>query len=336
MKHKRIISTSLAAASGLFILIIDTKTAIQGAQEGITQCINVVIPSLFPFFLISGLFCQSLQQLNLSFLSPIRKFCRISNGSESLLIIGLLGGYPVGAREIAVAYDTGRLSRSDAQRMLGFCNNAGPSFIFGIIALQFSNKSVGMWIFLIQVLSAVLTAVILPGGSVEKVNHTTDKQDFISIFNSSIRSIASVCGWVISFRIIISFLHRWILWLLPDYVAVVITGILELANGSIQLKQIQKDGLRMIISSGILSLGGMCVYLQTLSVTKGLGTGMYFPGKLIQCCISILLSGIVQFFIFDAINTISLIYILIPAIIIFGVYIVSLSSFFKKRVAIHP
>lgn len=326
----------LAAVCGLIVLIIDTKTAVHGAQEGIAQCIRVVIPSLFPFFLISGLFCQSMQQCDLSFLSPIRKLCRIPNGSESLMIIGLLGGYPVGAREIFFAYDSGRLSRSDAQRMLGFCNNAGPSFIFGIIALQFSNKSVGMWLFLIQVVSAVLTAAILPGGSVEKVNHTTSKQDFISIFNSSIRSIASVCGWVIIFRIILTFLHQWILLLLPDYIAVVITGILELANGSIQLNRIQNDGLRMIISSGILSLGGMCVYLQTLSVTKGLGTGMYFPGKLIQCSISILLSGIVQCFIFRTSRTNPFIYLLISFIIIFCVCIVINLPFFKKKSSFSP
>lgn len=335
MGNKRNILAAFTAICGLFVLIIDTQTAISGAREGIVQCINVIVPSLFPFFLVSGLFCICLQQADLSILTPLRKLCRLPKGAESLFIIGLIGGYPVGAREISVAYESGRLSRSDAERMLGFCNNAGPSFIFGIIASQFANSSVGIWIFLIQVCSAVITAAILPGKTTDAAVENIKNSNFMSVFHGSIRAIASVCGWVILFRIVLSFLRRWLFWLLPDTVTVIISGLLELANGCTQLHTVQNDGLRMIISSALLSSGGICVYLQTISVTKNLRAGMYFPGKIIQCCISIILSFLVQPLLFERPFSAPVLYLIAPfGIALLGVFVIKHSSISKKRVAI--
>lgn len=334
MKNKWRNVSALAVFVALFILIIDTKTAILGAKAGITQCITVIIPSLFPFFIVCSVFCQCMQHQDLGYLSPLCRICKIPKGAEPLLLISFLGGYPIGAREITAAYEEGKLNRSDAERMLGFCNNAGPSFIFGILALQFSNRSVGILLLLIQILSAILTAVILPGRPSESISITTKTRDFIDAFNGSIRAIIAVCGWIVLFRVVISFLQQWILWALPDSASITISGILELATGCTQLHRIENDGVRMILGSALLSLGGICVYLQTRSVTNSLSLDMYFPGKLIQCCIAIILSGIIQFCIFIPARRISIIYLIIPLVVIIGIYIVSFKIELKKRVAI--
>jgi len=55
-----------------------------------------------------------------------------------------------------------------------------------------------------------------------------------------------------------------------------------------------------MIASAILSFGGVCVYMQTLSVTEGLGIGWYFPGKVLQTVFSLMLSGIAQLMLFSA------------------------------------
>ena len=334
MKKPRNIIAAITAALGMFILIMDTKTAVAGAQEGIKQCIRVIIPSIFPFFLVSGMFCQSMQQMYLSFLSPIRKLCKMPHGSEPLLIVGLLGGYPVGAKEIANMYKAGMIDKKNAERMLGFCSNAGPSFIFGIIASQFTSQAAAFWILGIQILSAIITAAILPGYNEGPVKINVKGTSLISVFNGSIRSIASVCGWVILFRVILAFFNRWFLWSTPDFIGVIVSGVLELANGCVQLHKIQNEGLRMIISSAILSAGGVCVYLQTISVTQGLGTVMYFSGKMIQCCVSIILSGIAQIIIFKASETISIKYLWVPIFVIPLIYAIISTEYSKKTVAI--
>ena len=40
-------------ACGMMMLILDSQTAMHGAAEGIVLCINSVVPSLFPFFVLS-------------------------------------------------------------------------------------------------------------------------------------------------------------------------------------------------------------------------------------------------------------------------------------------
>lgn len=334
MKINRKYFASIVATICLFILIIDTKTAITGASEGVKQCIYVLIPSLFPFFLVSGLFCSSIQQLYLPFLSPICKLCKIPKYAQSLFITGILGGYPVGAKEISSCYKQGLLSKTEARRLLGFCNNAGPSFVFGIIALQFSNKSVAVLIFVIQILSAIFTGAILPGEINEKAIPESRKFSFMDIFHNSLRSMAYVCGWVILFRAFISFLDKWLYIFLSPHIATIITGLLELANGCLQLGNIPNEGVRFIVASALLSFGGICVYFQTASVTETLGTGLYFPGKMIQTLFSIILSGIAQLFLFTPGNNVNATHL----ILLLGLLVVLLFARFlrvyKKRVAI--
>ena len=47
--------------------------------------------------------------------------------------------------------------------------------------------------------------------------------------------MATVCGWVELFRVLLAFLKRWIFWILPAAVHVAVTGILELSNGCCEL-----------------------------------------------------------------------------------------------------
>lgn len=289
--------TGSVAAIGLVVLILDAKTALYGAGEGIGLCLQSVIPSLLPFFILSILLTGALTGVPIPILRPLGKLCGIPSGCESLLITGFLGGYPAGAQCIAQAYRAGQLDRNDAGRLLGFCNNAGPAYLFGIVASRFPNARCAWLLWGIHILSALAVGILLPGRSLHHAKIPTGKP--ISLQNaiqSSIRILAGVCAWVIVFRTVIAFLERWFLWLIPEPAQVLLSGLLELSNGCCDLGRIPHPGLRFIIASGILAFGGLCVVMQTVSVTKGLGLGHYLPGKVLQVAISILLSGFAQRF----------------------------------------
>ena len=293
--------TGSVAAFGLIILILDSKTALYGAGEGIRLCIQAVIPSLFPFFVLSVLLTGALTGVSIPFLRPIGKLCGLPAGCESLLIPGFLGGYPAGAQCIDQAYRAGQLQRRDAWRLLGFCSNAGPAYLFGIVAGRFPHMRCAWLLWGIHILAAVLVGVILPDRSDSNaVIHPGKPLSIPDAVYRSIRIMAGVCAWVILFRTVIAFLERWFLWLLPDPVQVVITGLLELSNGCCELGRIAHPGLRFIIASGLLASGGLCVFMQTVSVTKGSGLGLYLPGKALQTLISVELSFLAQIFFLPA------------------------------------
>ncbi len=284
------IPTAIFGSLAMLMLILDSKTALSGGIEGLKVCLMTVIPSLLPFFVLSILLTSTLSGLQLKFLRPIGGLCKMPPGAEPLLLLGLLGGYPAGAQAVAQTYREGQLTQKDARRLLGFCSNAGPAFLFGIAALAFPKAWMAWALWLIHILSAILTGAILPGKALQPVTLSqTRSLTFSRSMEQAIKVLAKVCGWVILFRILLSFLDRWILWYFPTEIRVVLTGILELANGCLQLTKISSLPLRFCICSAILALGGVSVAMQTLSVTDSLGLGLYLPGKLLQCAISLLL-----------------------------------------------
>ena len=107
--------------------------------------------------------------------------------------------------------------------------------------------------------------------------------------------MANVCSWVIIFRVLITFLDKWFLWAVPVQVNVIISGILELANGCTRLYQIENVGIRFLICSALVGFGGICVTMQTASVIGQLSLKHYLLGKVLQTVFSILLSSACQF-----------------------------------------
>lgn len=293
MKHRNY--TIIAAAIGMMALILDARTALEAANAGMQLCIQTLIPSLLPFFIFSILLTGALSGQDVKIFRPLEKLCRIPRGSGSLLVIGLLGGYPVGAQNISLAHQRGELSRTDARRMIGFCSNAGPAFLFGMIG-QFFEEPLYTWLlWIVHILSALAVSLLIPGIAGRYRSGGTSRTMTLSqALEKSVRVMVTVCGWVVFFRLIIGFADRWILWILPASLQVFLKGILELSNGCVLLAQIPCIGERFLLASVMLAFGGFCVTMQTRSVCGELSAGTYLPGKLLQSCISLYLAAVLQ------------------------------------------
>lgn len=265
----------IGGALGMLVLILDGKTAMAGASEGLKMCLWTLIPSLFPFFVLSILLTGNL--------------------AGSLFPAGILGGYPVGAQNVALAYRTGRLDLESARGMLVFCNCAGPSFLFGIVGPLFSQWWVPWLLWGIHLLSALALSGIVGISRKRSVPSENASISLSFAVRKALSAMAGVCGWVILFRILMAFLDRWILWLLPDVQRLIIHGLLELSNGCLELARIESEGLRFSIAALFLGFGGGCVMLQVASVADKVPMPLYFPGKLFQGGFSYLLAGMAQF-----------------------------------------
>ncbi len=295
MRKNKIITYGITSGLMMLIMILDTKTAIIGAREGISLCLQTVIPSLFPFFILSGIISSCFNGRTIPLFHPIAKLCKIPKGYESIFLLGLITGYPVGAQLVDQEYKNGSLTKENARRMLGFCSNAGPSFIFGMLTSIFTDKRLIWALWVIHILSAILAGFVLPGTSDDLPKCKNANHISISLaMDNAIRNMARVSAWVIVFRVVIKFCERWFLWIFSSETQVFFSGLLELSNGTVLLPRVQPEGLRFIIASVLLASGGLCVAMQTQSVTGMLGFGCYFPGKILQCLFSFLLSFILQ------------------------------------------
>ena len=263
-------------ALGMLGLILDSRRAMFGAAEGVELCLTAVIPSLLPFLFLSMLLTDRLWGRNNRFLRPLGRLFRLPDGSEALLIPGLLGGYPAGAACVGRAWAQGKITKGDAQRLLGFCSNPGPAFIFGIVGTQFSSLLAPWALWGLVLLGAVTAAQLLP--SCEKEIRVTGGGGDIPAQVSQV--LGNICVLVILFRTGLYFLASY--FPLDGTVLVVLQGLLELTNGCCGLLNVTSEEARFLLAAAFLSMGGLCVGLQTRQVTRGLSLKYYCLGKLIQ------------------------------------------------------
>ncbi|MBE6944558.1 MAG: hypothetical protein E7459_00530 [Ruminococcaceae bacterium] len=286
------------------ILILDSRLAAQAMAQGLTRCINTLIPSLFPLMVMARLLMdtQLPEKLGAILGTTMKTVFRLPESSAICLVLGIMGGYPVGAQSVATAYLQGKLTRNQAEHMLTFCNNAGPSFVFGVVGALMGGLPVAATLYVIHILSALLTGIILRPEKAEPAPGVSAPIQLLSappVLYSSIRSMAIICGYVLLFGVLSAILERYLGAILPGIVQVGISGVLELSGGCLRLAELESMAVGYLFVSAFLSLGGVCVWMQTRDLIKpaGLSGNRYFLGKILQCALSVALTALVMQFI---------------------------------------
>lgn len=263
-----------AAAAGLLLamtaLILDSQCASRSALSALELCCRTLIPNLFPLFVLSTLLIPRLSGLRLPLLA---RLLGIPNGSEGIFLLGCAGGFPVGAACIAQAVENGGISKENGERMLGFCSFCGPSFLFGVLGNVLTLMD-ALMIFLIQLETAILIGAFQPGHSSEHYTPEPQRTTLPNAVSRSISSMASVSAWVLLAAVCAGFLSRWLFPLLPDSLAVLATGLLELTNGIFALEAIASRDLRLILSTVFICFGGASVLLQIAGLSAPAGLSM--------------------------------------------------------------
>lgn len=269
------------ASTAMLGLILDGRTALAGAAVGLGLCLKTVVPALFPFFVCSILLTDALWGSRNRLTAALGRLFRLPEGAESVLIPAFLGGYPAGAQCVARAYGRGQLHREDARRMLGYCSNPGPSFLFGIVAPQLPRRWMAWALWGLLLLGALTAARLLPGSPHRASVDRRKASSLSEAMETALKVMASICGWVVLFRVALAFLRK--LLPLPTAAGVLTEGLLELTNGCCSLARVEDEKIRFLLAGVMLSLGGACVTMQTVSVSQGLPLEGYFLGKAIQC-----------------------------------------------------
>lgn len=121
----------------LLILIILSRpdATFQYAYEGLYQWAAKMVPTLFPFMMISSIMVYSGADLELGrMLSRVlKKIYKYSSSGLYAIFMGFFCGFPMGAKVVSDLYGAQKLSKSEANTLLTFCNNIGPAYFMGII-----------------------------------------------------------------------------------------------------------------------------------------------------------------------------------------------------------
>jgi sporulation integral membrane protein YlbJ len=307
----------------MFALVYYSEATAAAAKDGLSLCFNVIIPSLFPFFVMSSLVVELglAEKLGRLFEPIMRPLFNVSGVCAAAFVLGFIGGYPVGAKTAIALYKNGSIGKSEAERLLSFCNNSGPAFIFGVVGAGiFSSSLVGLLLYCVHMLASVVVGIIFRGwgdkgakkSSAKRIRVTAVSYStaFTQSVTGSFSSMLNITAFVVLFTVIIKLLFSagilpWLAEILQMLLAPVgitkqwcerlLTGIIELTSGvwSLQAAATQL-GKAMAMAAFMLGWAGLSIHCQVLSFVSGSGLSVksYILGKLLHGIISAAFIGV--------------------------------------------
>ena len=287
----------------LALLLLMPAEASRGARSGLSVCAGVIVPSLFPFLLLSSMLSAlALPEALASLAEPLFRRLGLPAIAAAPFLLGLCGGYPVGAAAVAELVSSGAIAPEDGSRMLPYCNHTGPGFIMGVAgAAVFGSMRVGLLLYLSHVLAA-LTLALLTGrrAGPAALRPALPDRPLAEVFPACIRSAAEavllICAYVVFFSMLTAILQSVGLFsVLAAILSVrfgaelrfctaLLSGWMELGSGIAALRGAAASPANLALAAFLLGFGGLSVHAQTLTAVSGtnIKCARHFAGRILH------------------------------------------------------
>ena len=217
-------------------------------SRGMALCVRTVIPSLFPFMVISELLVSTgvAQRMGKVVGRPLSRLLALSPDGAAALTLGLICGFPVGSRCALSLYERGQISRGELEHLLTFCNSPSSAFLTGAVGVGlFASEGFGILLYFTHLISSLTVGLLgkryfaadKSHGEYCVPSHANSARRggasaFCGAVCDSARSMLYVSAFVIFFSAASGVLEHLIeLFGAPDSLSVLLLGILEMTGG---------------------------------------------------------------------------------------------------------
>lgn len=302
----------------IFILntVLDPIKSANYVREALNLCYVVIIPSLLPFMIFSKILLNTplINTLGKILNRPAKFLFNVPGMYAGAYIIGILAGFPTGAKNVAELYKSNPHTKNEAERMLGFCNCASPAFVVSAVGITlFKSVYAGIILYAIHIISSVITGIILrfiSGSPHIAANAQSGKQEEVmplsrniaEAISDSVTGILQICGIVICFSMTANIIADLIRLLdvnslinenRYNNIRFILSSIFEMSSGTDALGRIIVPGqVKFVLASAVISFSGLSVHMQIFNslMETGLSLKNYFTGKTLNVIISLILS----------------------------------------------
>ena len=245
-------------------VLLNPKSASDGIKNGITLLLTTVIPSLFPFLVIASYIAsaESFKILSNIFGKATLLLFKISPDGFIPILMGLVGGYPVGAKITTDLYKSGRLTQNEAERLMYFTVNSGPAFTITAVGISMlGNYYSGLILYFSNVLTVLTLGILCRflSDNTHPEPHKNINKDksyaFINSVASGSNAIINISAWVLTFACISGIIENFNFGTNTE---LFLNAILEVTNGC----KICAKNVSLPIISAILGFGGFSVICQ--------------------------------------------------------------------------
>ena len=260
-------------------------------KTGINYCVNILVPSLFPFMFMAVFTVQSKIFSNPGkIISKITNFLFYLPGCTApVILLSLVGGYPVGARGVKTLFDQKKINSEQLNRMMCFCVGSGPGFTISLVGtLILHNKLMGLILLVSQILGAFAIGIfcairarkrnflIYTENTENDISNTNTAQTIIDSTSAVCASIIEMCTLIIIFTFFISIIENAYSHIplfqqsvhLKNYEQEIITtaiSFFEITAGCIRSANLKYS---FLIIAAALGYGGICTHMQISAILK--------------------------------------------------------------------
>lgn len=257
--------TLIIVCSIAVCLIIYPEDTANGIKNGFFLLGNSLIPALFPFMVLSSYISQSnIAELLCKLVEkPFKYIFKTSAYGFIPFVLGLLGGYPIGAKTVAEFYKDRKISENDAQRLLYWCINPSPAFaVTAVGTFMLNNTKAGFVLYFACVLASLTVGFLcrfIGNGEIQEIKRTQkslNKNIFVKSVSKGSEAMFSVSGWVLTFCVLSALCQSL---KLPHTLTLIIKSVGEVTTGC---ENAVLSGLSLPVIAGILGFGGFAVICQ--------------------------------------------------------------------------
>lgn len=291
-----------------FLLILrNSEAAIEYMGRGLTLCAHTVIPSLFPFMVISELLVSSGagEALGRLLAKPMKWLFGLSGAGCSAVVLGSMCGFPVGASTAVSLLDKNVISKQECEHLLTFSNNPSSGFLITAVGVSLlGSHRLGLILYLVVLGTAFFIGFLMrfflrkPANTREGGEHPHYPSGLhpggMSMFTDAVSHAATgmltVCAYVVFFSALMGALSRMVdsLGGMSQEAYAVLCGFFELSGGVSEaaglVGQTASSILPLVLTAAITGWSGLSVHCQIMTLCGGRGLSFkpYFIAKALQ------------------------------------------------------
>lgn len=280
----------------LFIMFKMPQAVSGGVKNGLEICVYTIIPSLFPFLILSTYTVRSETFSPLyRFFSPVgHALFRQPECAVPVILMSFIGGFPIGAKMTSSLLENKKITKNQAQRLLLFCFNGGPAFTITAVGINMlGNIKAGVIIYASLCLSSLILGFISAAfddkKKLEKTSFKESQMKSLALSASvtdSVNTVLSMCAWIVLFSALTECIN---LLDLSHSANLFINSVTEVTKGcTLACKE-----LSLPIITAIIGFGGFCIHCQIYPFISQ--SGLKYTRFLVVRIISSALSAVICF-----------------------------------------
>ncbi|MCI8669181.1 MAG: hypothetical protein HFI34_06650 [Lachnospiraceae bacterium] len=292
------------------MLLLFPDICLSGVNTGIHLCLTALMPSIFPFVLISNIIMRlGVVQIIGKLLYPVMHlFFRTSLYGGYAVFMGFFCGYPLGAKVTNDLLEQHLISEKEANRIICFSNNTSPGYLQNYLLISLLGPVRHKIFFILLYYIPIILFGILSGFTASHTNRSietfqsrrdSDSYNHPEPFSvktldtcilESFKTMIKLCGYLIIFSILSAFIYQKLPIHLPF--KYFLASLCEITTGSYYLSEsVYPLPVKAVCCIAATSFGGFSTLMQTRSVctNKNISLRRYFSARLLMAISVILL-----------------------------------------------